>query len=111
MNQGLRTYRSASCRIAIATGLPEEMREAVREIVSVYAGNQGKGHAKALMWEVCTEADQWWVTLLIQVCPFDDGMTLEQLKRFYRGFGFREIQDEPCLMARLPETPRIVRVH
>ena len=112
MEPGLRTHRQASLRIAIAEGLPIEMRPNVREILSVQSSNPRKGDATALMYQVCAEADKWWFTLLVQVLPFDDGMTMEQLQKWYGRFGFLKIQDEPCvLMVRSPQPPRIARVH
>jgi hypothetical protein len=112
MNEGLRTHRSASCRIAIATGLPEEMREAVREIVSMEASNPRKGHANGLLAEVCTEADQWWMTLIVQVRPFGAShMDEQRLERFYAKFDFEPIQRDPLIMARSPHMPMVVTIN
>lgn len=109
MTPGLRTHRSASLRVAIAEGLPEDMREETRELLSVCSTNPRKGHATALMHEVCTEADLSGISLLAAVRPFDDGaMTGEQLEKWYRRFDFELIQDEPPLMLRSPQRPRIV---
>lgn len=112
MNIGLREHRSASLRIAEPEGLPVEMRPLVREILSVKSENPGKGHATALMWSTVAEADKWWFTLLIQVRPFADGMTQEQLEKFYAKFGFSILQRDPCvLMVRSPQPPVIARIH
>jgi hypothetical protein len=112
MTPGLRVHRQASLRVAVAEGLPEDMREQTREILSVQSTNPRKGHATALMHTVCAEADRHWITLLVNVHAFDDGMSDEQLMRWYGKFGFSKIQDEPCvLMARAPEPPRIARVN
>ena len=112
MTPGLRAHRSATLRVAIAEGLPEDMRTLTREIVDVQSTNQMKGHANGLMAEVCHEADQWWVTLIIQVRPFGDaGMDDARLERFYKKFGFKRIQDSPMIMARSPELPRIAVTH
>ena len=92
-------------------GLPEDMRDATRELVGVQSTNPRKGHATALMHTVCAEADREWMTLLIQVKPFDDGMTEDQLMRWYGRFGFVQIQAEPILMARSPQKPVILRAH
>jgi len=108
---GLRVHRQASLRVAIAEGLPDEMRGSVREILSVTSENPRKGDATALMWTVCAEADKWWFTLIVQVHAFDDGMDDQMLRKWYGKFGFVEIQVEPLLMCRSPELPRVARIH
>lgn len=108
MSPGLRNHRSASLRVAMATGLPEDMRELTRELIDVRSSNPRKGHANGLMAEVCHEADAWWITLLIQVRAFGDApMDDAKLERFYKKFGFRRIQDSPLLLARSPQLPTI----
>lgn len=109
MTPGPRTHRSASLRIAEPLGLPEDMRADVLEVVSLLSADRGKGHAKALMFQVCTEADRAWKTLFIHVEPDISGLTFDQLTKFYSGLGFVEIQKEPLLMARSPQRPRIAR--
>lgn len=121
MNIGLRTHKDASLRVAVAEGIPVEMRERVREILSVKSSNPRKGDATALMWTVCAEADKWWITLLAHVKPFDDAspqtMTQEQLQHWYAKFGFVKIQDKAddgtpvVLMARNPQPPVVARIH
>lgn len=111
MTPGLRQYKAASCRVAIAMGLPEDMRDQTREIVGVQSTNPRKGHATALLHTVTAEADREWMTLLIHVEPFDDGMTGEQLMKWYGRFGFVKIQDDPVLMARSPQPPLIARMN
>jgi hypothetical protein len=102
MTPGIRQHKAASCRVAVPMGLPEDMRDATRELVGVQSGNPRKGHAKALLRAICSEADADWVTLLLHVEPFNDGMDIDRLKKFYAGCGFVEIQKDPCLMARSP---------
>ena len=111
MTPGLRTHKAASLRVAIAEGLPSEMWDVTREIVSVQSTNPRKGDATTLMWSVCAEADRELKTLIIQVRPFSQGMNDDQLKKFYSKFGFEEIQADPCLMARSPELSRIASQH
>lgn len=106
MQIGPRTHKRASLRIADPTALPEDMRSQVREIVSLTSEDRGKGHAKALMWQVCAEADRHWITLLLKVEPGQD-TEAEKLEQFYAKLGFKRIQDEPVLMARSPQLPRI----
>lgn len=107
MTPGLRTHKSASCRIAIAEGLPVAMQDATRELLDVEAADQGNGHASALMHQVTAEADRAWVTLILVARPFQDGMTQQQLERFYGRFGFAVIQADPVIMMRSPERPRV----
>ena len=117
MEVGLRQHKDASLRVAVAEGIPEHMREHVREILSVQSTNPRKGHATALMHTVCAEADKWWYVLLVHVKPFDDGMSMEQLQHWYAKFGFVKIQDaaddgtSAVLMARNPQPPKIRLVH
>ena len=103
MNPGIRKLKSASLRVASPTGLPSEMQDHVRELIDVQSNNPRKGHATALLNNVCKEADRDWLTLMVQVKPFDDGMGMDKLRRWYGRFGFVEIQQEPAvLMARSP---------
>lgn len=100
MTPGLRTHKRASLRIADPTGIPEDMRDGMREILSLQSEDRGKGHAKALMHQVCAEADRHNIVLLLQPQPFAEGMTQERLEKFYESVGFRRIQERPVLMAR-----------
>lgn len=102
MTPGLRKLKSASLRVAVPMGLPSEMRPHIRELLDVRATNPRRGHATALLGKVCKEADEEWFTIMVQVKPFADGLTLDQLLKFYGRFDFVKIQDEPCLMARSP---------
>jgi len=104
---GLRRYRQATLRVALAEGLPPDWRDGYREIISVQSESQGKGHAAALMYRTCAEADDARLALLIQVRPFAAGLTVEQLEKFYGRFGFERVQADPLLMARQP----MERVH
>lgn len=103
MSPGLRKLKSASLRVAVPLGLPSEMRPHIREILDVRSTVQRRGHAAALMNRVCKEADLDWFTLMLQVRAFDDGLSTDQLQKFYAKFGFETIQTEPeILMARSP---------
>ena len=109
MNQGLRRYRKASCRICVPVSLPEALQSQVRELVSVISEAPRKGHATALMHKVCDEADDAWLTLMLLVKPFDQGMTEEQLMHFYERFDFFVAGHDPTIMVRAPHKPR--RLH
>lgn len=111
MNIGLREYKRARLRIAVALGLPEDMQGETREVIGVISDNRLAGEATALMWQTCAEADVDWITLILHPEPFAPGMDAEKLKRWYEKFGFEEIQAEPCLMARSPQPAKIARPH
>ena len=97
---GRRELASASLRLSIAQGLPKEMWGGTREIIDVIASNPRKGHATELMYRVCEEADRNAITLILTCKQFQDGMTDEQLSKWYSRFGFIPIQDDPVIMAR-----------
>lgn len=102
MTPGLRSYKSATLRVAIAEGIPEHMRPRVRELLSVHAAERQKGHGSALLERTCREADRKQMVLLITPRRFDDGMDDAALIPWYERFGFEVIQEEPVLMAREP---------
>lgn len=110
MTPGPRYHKQASLRVALPEGVPEEMRDDMREIVDVQSTDRRQGAATALMYTVCTEADREWKTLFLKVEPFDDGaVDADKLRKWYSRFGFAVVQEQPCLMARSPERPRIAR--
>ncbi|MFA7279597.1 MAG: GNAT family N-acetyltransferase [Sterolibacterium sp.] len=101
MTPGLREHKQASLRLAVPTGLPEDMRSGIREVLDVASTNPRKGHATALMHEVCAEADKHGCVLLLTPRAFSEGMSTEQLSKWYARFGFEVVQTEPeTLMAR-----------
>ena len=109
MNPGLRKHKQASLRIVEPMGLPDHLRSNVRELASLKSENQRKGHASALMHQVCAEADMAAKTLMLLVDqPEGTEPDNEQIKKFYSRFGFNVAQDSPCLMLRLPQKPLIV---
>jgi GNAT superfamily N-acetyltransferase len=104
MIPGIRQHKSASLRIALPAGLPEDMREGISEIISVHSGNQRKGHASALLSNVCKEADKLHQVLFLRVEAYDDGIGNEQLLKWYGTHGFKIVQNYPVvLMARDPK--------
>jgi ribosomal protein S18 acetylase RimI-like enzyme len=90
-----------------APKLPLPNLDRLRQITGVFTDpdKRRQGHARWLMCEVCVEADQAGTVLLLEPDPFEDDAPLDAgaLELFYRRFGFRVIQREPCvLMAREP---------
>lgn len=111
MKLGRRFHKQASLRIAIAEALPEDMHAGTREVVSLESDNPRKGHATALLHQVCAEADIDGIVLLLMPKPFGDGMTEEQLEKWYGRFGFTTVQTVPAkLMARQPHVVRAPRL-
>ena len=103
MTPGPRHYRSAMLRIAMCEALPDDMRDGTREILSLTCANPRKGYATRLMSDVCLEADTAGMVLIVQPGQFDDGMTTEQLTKWYERFGFMALPkdgDNPTVMAR-----------
>jgi hypothetical protein len=101
MDIGERFHKSASCRIAVPEGFPEDMQDGMREVVAIASTNPRKGHATELLHEVCREADIAGIVLVLRPDPFAAGMDAEQLAKWYGRFGFQQIQTEPAvLMAR-----------
>lgn len=108
MNLGLRDHKSATLRIATPECIPEEMRERVREILSVHSTNPRKSHATLLMHQVCAEADCAGILLILQPHKFDEGMPDEKLEDWYEKFGFVRIQTDPVVLMARQVQPRVV---
>jgi GNAT superfamily N-acetyltransferase len=106
VNVGPRSHEAASLQIRVSVALPRRLRDRTREITKVHtaAADQRQGHATALLREVCDEADQAGITLILWPRPYGDDIALSQamLIDWYARFGFRVIQPEPVLMARAP---------
>lgn len=107
MKTGARTNGPASLKVGFSQMVPVNQRGLVREVSGVVCDQaaRGKGHAKALMAGVLSDADASRITLLVMVEPFDDGpMGIGDLRAWYERMGFVEIQAAPCVMARMPRT-------
>jgi GNAT superfamily N-acetyltransferase len=88
-------------------GLSHDERQRIREITKLQTDpeKRRKGHAQWLMCEVCVEADQHGMVLMLTPEPFgDEPLDADQLMLFYRRFGFREIPNPggPTIMVREP---------
>lgn len=110
MEPGQRTHKQASLMVRVPTlGIDVN---GIMEINGLQSGNPRKGHATALMHQVCAEADLSGDVLILLVEAFADGsMTEELLKKWYSRFGFKVAQKSPCLMLREPQKPMIAMVH
>ena len=111
MQTGPRVLGSASLNVRVSLALPARMRDRTREITKLQtsAEAQNKGEASRLLEKVCAEADSHGITLVLWPRPFGDiALSQTQLIDWYsRRFGFVQIQPEPPMMARAPDsTPR-----
>ena len=92
------------------------MREQTREITRLACSRyeQGKGAATRLLEQVCDEADEAGITLVLWPRPYGDDIALSQsqlIDWYARRFGFIQVQPEPPLMARMPgATPHMLTV-
>lgn len=105
MRYGERKHNYATCEVGKCLAVPEKMRKDIREITCVTCElpYRGRGHATALLEQVCAEADRMKMILLIVVNPYGDseGMTKDQLIDWYGSrFDFHTIQADPVIMAR-----------
>lgn len=105
MMPGARSCGEATCTVAIPASLPRAVRAGVREVAAVYvpAEHRRKGLARALMRQLCDEADAARVVLLLAARPFGDAdASVDDLVALYASVGFVRIQGTPLLMARTP---------
>lgn len=99
--EGKRISGNASLELGFTEAVPEEMRYGIRELKSLFVApdKRKKGDATALMYQVCYEADRKGIVLFLEPVA-DGGMPQKKLEKFYKGFGFIELQHKPLLMAR-----------
>jgi len=94
----------ATCEISYPAAVPAHMRDGIREITRLWVqqGLQRQGHGTELMRELCMQADEHEKVLLVHAEPFRTDMTRDELRAWYERFGFAELPDTPCVMARPP---------
>lgn len=107
MKVGTRSFAQSSVRISHfrPEGLPPELYDEVRLIshVETQQEHRRKGHASRAMRKLIAEADHERVALLLEVKPFgDEPIDRNALECWYTRLGFARIQDEPCVMLRMP---------
>ena len=65
--------------------------------------NRNQGHAKKFMFQLCKEAKEASMTILVQPDIYEEcGIDNKKLVEFYKSFGFVDIQDDPHLMVLWP---------
>lgn len=103
MKPGTIQLGNASLHIGYPQIIPGNLRGFAREITELFVPEEhrGKGEASELLKEVCNEADDKQL-LLVLIADTD------RLALFYGRFGFEVIQVEPViLMNRLPQERNI----
>lgn len=105
---GRRSHITATCDMIVSIALPAAMRRNVRELHALHVPEEDrrKGYASQLLHDICREADEHHLTLMLSVEETDK----ERLAEWYTRFGFWPIQVWPLLMARMPgASPRVVK--
>lgn len=100
----------ARLEISLYGPVRPKLRSGVREITGVWCApaERRRGHASALLREVCTDADEAGITLVLMPEAFGEGyggpfMSDESLAAWYaRGFGFFTLQPSPLILMRMP---------
>lgn len=99
---GARSLGGSTCCLRIPAFAPRSMRASVRELFRLQTREQDRlqGHADALLVNVCAEADEKSVSLVLSP-------DTETLIPWYEKHGFELIQEEPVLlMSRNPSADR-----
>jgi N-acetylglutamate synthase-like GNAT family acetyltransferase len=92
----------------VSTAVPVKMRRDIRELHNLFVpeADRGNGYGAQLLHDVCREADEHKLTLLLAV----DADKIESMVPWYTRWGFQPIQAKPLLMARMcGSTPRILK--
>lgn len=102
MKIGERKYGAASCQIRFCEGVPDHLKQDVREITDLYVDPKmrRKGQATELITRICKEADSKKMILVLRPGAFGDGeMSDRYLHEWYcTTFGFNELQQEPVIL-------------
>lgn len=98
----------SSAEVVVPTSLPPSLK-GVLELVRVFTAPEGRkqGYATELIQAICHDADVEGVVLMLSPKVFSTG-GLQDLKEWYRRFGFVVIQRNPVvLMARMPQVFKV----
>ena len=73
-------------------------------VSDLYSRDRRKGHATRLVAEICDNADQSGLSLLLEVANSEDMFALSQpaLIKWYETFGFKIVSKYPVFMQRKP---------
>lgn len=107
MKTGQIILGASSCELRYSSLVPAHLRGLLLEIINLLTDTkqQSNNHASALMQEVCQQADQDGIVLMIVPKPFANSpMSAQQLQDWYeRRFGFGLLQADPAILIRLPQ--------
>jgi len=97
MKLGTIQLGNASLHIGYPQIVPGNLRGFAREITEFHVPEEfrGKGEGSELLKEVCEQADQYDIMLILIA-------DTQKLALYYGRFGFEPIQQEPILMVRKP---------
>lgn len=100
----LRLNEGSSLRIEVPTGYPEEIQAMARELIELRTepDKRNQGYASSLLAQVCEEADEAGIALLVHCQPEDCTTDSKRLQSFYARHGFAVFQKSPLLMCRTP---------
>lgn len=98
----LRMNEGASCEVQVPIAFGDEVQQKCRELTNLKTepDKRGQGFAKKLLEQVCQEADNAKMALIIYCKPEEEGIVSTRLQKFYAKFGFVVFQTSPCLMVR-----------
>ena len=97
MKTGTVQLGNASLHLGYSQIVPPPQRGFAREITELFVPekHRGKGEATALLNDVCEQADQYDIMLILIA-------DTKKLGLFYERFGFEVIQQSPIVMVRSP---------
>ena len=98
MKTGTIQLGNASLHLGYPQIVPGNLRGFAREITEFYVPEEfrGKGEGTELLKDVCEQADEKNILLVLIA-------DTQKLGMFYERFGFSAIQKEPVLMIRAPK--------
>jgi GNAT superfamily N-acetyltransferase len=103
MKTGTLQLGNASLHLGYPQIVPGDLRGFAREITEFYVPEEfrGKGEGTELLKDVCEQADQNKILLVLIADTL-------KLAMYYERFGFVAIQKEPMLMVRSPKSAEMV---
>lgn len=99
MKTGVRTLGPASLKLSYNQQVAPHLRGGLRELSHLESTDKQKGHATALMKQVCEEADKENIMLMLIVEPYGE-MDKSALQDWYSRLGFFILQENPTIMVR-----------
>ena len=98
------TIGNASAKLSDLDGLSKSAQVQCKYLSHLYVEPKHRKlqQATKFMNQLCLEADQAKITLIINPVPYDEynNISVDNLVTFYSKFGFTNLQDEPLLLVR-----------